>query len=612
MTSEYYNRVNTCLLDRVPPGMSRIVEIGCGAGALGRHYKSCNSDTEYIGIEIHETAARIASKRLDKVINANAEDVTAPCLRSIARDSVDCLIYGDVLEHMVDPWRALKAHTDWLRDTGVVVACIPNIQHWTILVNLMCGEWRYRDEGLLDRTHLRFFTLKSIHELFAESGLRIMSIEGRRIGNASFERYWAMLEPMVRALEIDGEGFRRRTTALQFVVKAIKRGECSTAKTSAATRSLCCKSRAAPNMRTSERTGGATPTKADSIKISVQTAMFAPRACAHVRVLEPNMLLENIEGVRTCVRVKSVDTTFPLPYEQRIAVLQRPIVRHENDVNMLRHLMLTGYLVILEYDDDPSRRSKHRANNFLTFRACHCVQTASSALARFIHQYNPHVTVFQNHIGHLPPIRTFEESETISVFFGAINREREGQYVAGLLDELPTNVKQLLKFIVVHDKKFFRALNVPTDRKTFEPFCSYEKYKQLLSKADIGLLPLFPTTMNMRKSDLKFIEFAAYGVVAIASPTVYDDCIEDGHNGFLFTSPQEFRERFVALTTDLQLRQSVARRAYEYVKNHRTLRRRVSERYHWYRRMLSLKDELTKAAFQRTPELGEVACRGGR
>ena len=72
---------------------------------------------------------------------------------------MDCLVYGDVLKHLKDPWSLLREHRAFLSERGLVLACIPNIQHWTILTALLRGQWNYQEEGLLDRTHLRFFTL---------------------------------------------------------------------------------------------------------------------------------------------------------------------------------------------------------------------------------------------------------------------------------------------------------------------------------------------------------------------------------------------------------------------------------------------------------------------
>jgi 2-polyprenyl-3-methyl-5-hydroxy-6-metoxy-1,4-benzoquinol methylase len=102
---------------------------------------------------------------MDQVVVGDAENIEAADL-GIEPGTVDCLVYGDVLEHMVDPWSLLRRQAAWLRPQGMVLACIPNVQHWSMFMRLLHGNWRYEEEGLLDRTHLRFFTLESISQLF--------------------------------------------------------------------------------------------------------------------------------------------------------------------------------------------------------------------------------------------------------------------------------------------------------------------------------------------------------------------------------------------------------------------------------------------------------------
>src|SRR5262249_53974498 len=159
---DYYNRVNVDLLRIMPPDASVVLEAGCGAGALAEAYRRINRGVTYCGIEKNADAARLASSsgRIDQLIVGDVETVDLSALGfSEERPSVDCLVFGDVLEHLVDPWIVLSRLARLVRSGGQVLACIPNIQHYSIIINLMRGNWDYEDEGLLDRTHLRFFTL---------------------------------------------------------------------------------------------------------------------------------------------------------------------------------------------------------------------------------------------------------------------------------------------------------------------------------------------------------------------------------------------------------------------------------------------------------------------
>src|SRR5262249_53668880 len=187
--------------------------------ALGAQYKRLNPHARYVGVECFEPAAGIARTRLDRVVAGNAEQLQASDL-GIEPKSIDVLVYGDVLEHLQEPWQLLQRQASWLAPDGMVLACIPNVQHYSMFGRLFRGNWRYEEEGLLDRTHLRFFTLESIGELFAQAGLHIFDVQPRNIVGPDFQPFQDLLAPVVRALGVDPTRFLQQTAALQYVVRA--------------------------------------------------------------------------------------------------------------------------------------------------------------------------------------------------------------------------------------------------------------------------------------------------------------------------------------------------------------------------------------------------------
>ncbi len=215
----YYDNINVPLLDAIPPEASVVVEIGCGTGGLGAAFKARHSTCRVYGVELHAASASIAAERLDMVLCGNIDALDL----SFLQGQVDCLVYGDVLEHLVDPWGVLTRHRALLSPHGSVVASIPNVQHWSLLEHLLRGGWTYGDHGILDDTHLRFFTLASIHALFDRAGYSIRSTIGLLASPTQAATFVAKLAPALDALGIDPAQLEKTTSPLQFLVAASPR-----------------------------------------------------------------------------------------------------------------------------------------------------------------------------------------------------------------------------------------------------------------------------------------------------------------------------------------------------------------------------------------------------
>jgi GT2 family glycosyltransferase/2-polyprenyl-3-methyl-5-hydroxy-6-metoxy-1,4-benzoquinol methylase len=176
--AQYYEYERTEVLEVVPQNAARILDVGCGSGWLGEQLKR-RQGAVVCGIEVVREAAERAVPRLDRVWNSPVETALA----EIPDGSFDCIVTADVLEHLVNPWDVLARLRDKLSPGGTVVSSIPNVGHWDIIQDLLEGNWRYTAEGLLDRTHLRFFTKRSIYELFWTAGLTIRQVTTTRRGH---------------------------------------------------------------------------------------------------------------------------------------------------------------------------------------------------------------------------------------------------------------------------------------------------------------------------------------------------------------------------------------------------------------------------------------------
>ncbi len=175
MTSPfYYNRPRPEMLAFVPARARRILDVGCGEGVFAARLKSERS-AEVWGIELDAIAAASAAEKLDRVLIGDAVD----CLADLAAGAFDCVVLNDILEHLVGPDELLRGLKPKLAEGGCLVASIPNVRYFPHLWQLVVrGQWEYADEGILDRTHLRFFTRHSLTVLFDRCGYRLERIEG--------------------------------------------------------------------------------------------------------------------------------------------------------------------------------------------------------------------------------------------------------------------------------------------------------------------------------------------------------------------------------------------------------------------------------------------------
>ena len=172
-SSTYFHGERRDLIDRLSPDPDRsILEIGCGDGATGVYAKDTGRCGRYVGLELSPQAAEIAASRLDEVCVGNIEEMSLP----ETLGEFDVLIASEVLEHFVDPWSVLKRLHKLLKPGAVVFASSPNVAHRAILKMLLSGGWDLEDAGVMDRTHLRWFTPRTYAAMFEDSGYGVVSV----------------------------------------------------------------------------------------------------------------------------------------------------------------------------------------------------------------------------------------------------------------------------------------------------------------------------------------------------------------------------------------------------------------------------------------------------
>jgi trans-aconitate methyltransferase len=163
------------LIDLIVQEPRLVLDVGCYCGATGALVKQRWPGATVIGIEPLAEAAEFAASRVDQVINSTLQDVAFDQF-GIAPNSVDAIIFADVLEHMYNPWSALTMARDLLTDDGVILASIPNVRNLGLINNLVNGRWKYEGAGLLDITHIRFFTLAEVRDMLAQTGFKVSAL----------------------------------------------------------------------------------------------------------------------------------------------------------------------------------------------------------------------------------------------------------------------------------------------------------------------------------------------------------------------------------------------------------------------------------------------------
>jgi SAM-dependent methyltransferase len=157
-----------------------VLEVGCAAGATGELLRERGVSRRY-GVEIRPELVEMARKSYTEVRAFDAETMD---LDWLPKEGVDCIIYPDVLEHFRDPWSALKRHAGYIKPGGFVIASLPNVRYYKAVMDLVWkGDWNYREAGVLDIEHLRFFTLSGALNLIRYAGLEVKEIVRKRRGS---------------------------------------------------------------------------------------------------------------------------------------------------------------------------------------------------------------------------------------------------------------------------------------------------------------------------------------------------------------------------------------------------------------------------------------------
>jgi SAM-dependent methyltransferase len=532
------------LLSRIPLSANTILDVGCREGELAASYHRLNPKARLLGIEADPVAAARAAAYFADV---STIDVETDPLPFAVPDGIDCIIYNDVLHRLRDPWALFRRHIEALSPDGILLICVPNIEYWRLTERRLRGTLEGDEPG-------HGLSMAGLREGLRSVGLVQCDFPAWESNDDEARWFFDSLAPGLAALGIDPEDYASRASG----------------------RHLICRVRKAP------------------VHSMILSGNMLPPVggVSHVRVVHPIQAAGSDPCVIASVtdRVEAREPNDDCP---RVFVMHRPALLGEQAVEAVNGLLDAGYLTVTEFDDHPEHFKMMHMGGDLSFRGVHALQTSTAAMAEILRKYNPEVAVFPNAIVSLPEVRNFVTPNCTTLFFGALNRERDWQALMPMINAVAAQAGDRLRFQVIHDQLFFDALETPY--KTFTPTCEYDVYLQLLGDSEVCIMPLGDTAFNRAKSDLKFIEASACRVATLASTVVYGDSVEDGRTGLMFRDPMEFHARLLRLVAMPELARTLADAARHYVAESRMLAYQVAPRIAWYRSLWARRGALEAA-----------------
>lgn len=168
---QYKNNLNMLVADQVSCN-KKILDVGCSEGALGKFLRREKS-AKVVGIDISKEAIKAARNNLDDAFVIDIECEQLP----FRKNKFDIIICADVLEHLYDPLAVLRKLKHCLIKDGIFILSIPNVAYIGLRVKLLLGNFDYQEAGIMDSSHIRFFTKRAVDELVCKAGLRIIKID---------------------------------------------------------------------------------------------------------------------------------------------------------------------------------------------------------------------------------------------------------------------------------------------------------------------------------------------------------------------------------------------------------------------------------------------------
>jgi len=498
---------------------AKILEVGCASGYFGAVLK--NEGHELWGIEISPEAAVQASTRLDHVYVGTIEDF----LKEHDGQNIgfDYIIFGDVLEHLTDPTKVLRKCHSLLKYDGRVIASIPNVAHLAVRLMLLDGRWKYSKLGIMDDTHLRFFTKSSILEMFSDAKFAIEAMDCVRlpvelvsdqIGISVNNELMAAVTPLLRDNEQD---------VFQYLVL----------------------SSVANNDKPILKNNRFHPK--DTIRILCLLPVVG-WSLSDIRIQNP--LEEWARRYGGIVRIKSV-----FGYQDddlnwaSVVIFQREA--NEQIIHLIEDLQRRDKRVVFEIDDlltelPPflSVYNDHLATKPYLEKALHIVNTVTVTTLRLrekLSNYNDHVLVVPNCASSIgPPVKHYDSNiDQVTLILASSDSVRV-DFIVPSLEDMVNDPKLNIRIIGIGPPgQFLKKTGLPVENL---PNMQYDEFKSFLMSCSnaIGIIPLDDSNFSACKSAIKYIDYSLAGIPSVCSAVPpYSDVVRNEVTGLLVPNKKD-------------------------------------------------------------------------
>jgi 2-polyprenyl-3-methyl-5-hydroxy-6-metoxy-1,4-benzoquinol methylase/glycosyltransferase involved in cell wall biosynthesis len=488
----------------------RVLDIGCSQGYLGYALKAFG--LEVCGVEPSAQAATVAGTRIDHVYHCTLAAFLTEHAPHVGK--FDYLIFGDVLEHLIDPETTLLQCHHLLLPDGAVIASIPNIAHMATRLMLLGGRWDYADFGLMDRTHLRFFTRSTLVDLFTSSSYRIESID--RV-NLEVDATGIFVEPDLQDWakrhihDPDAETF-------QYVVMA---RNCSA------------------GMSEDDRAANTIFSLMPRARVLVLVPFF-DLGLATIRVVQPLSTWMRRYGGHVHF-MKFADLQMVDLQNIDLVVVQRvisPLV-----LKLIQKMQARGIRVIFDIDDLLTEMPSYLASSTAVgqqysilekiLRRVDAISVSTSRLGDQLSKYNQCHLTPNCPAPLLNPVSRTSQQGVITLLIASSDTVRFDFVVSALRQLLAHFPSQLRLIAIGPPGDFLLSQGFAVEKYSAMDYLEFRRF--ISSQTDaIGIIPLDATKFGACKSAIKFMDYALAGIPSVCSAVApYIDVVRDGENGLL-------------------------------------------------------------------------------